>query len=425
MRQLPEILVLIRSYLYEILDQPPAHLPRKLSTSSLQPSLASPREAALPSPRNRIGTGFDGVLSDTWSSRRRASEALSKPGGGLVNRFERGANDLHTESNGIQEETEEQQRDHNHKLSDSEQKESTKEHSVKSNGQTVQPENGVPSGSYVAVGDLKDKVSYLTLEERPAEGQNNSKGDSPAIGPPPGFTDLASIEWSYLDPQGQTQGESQLRHRSNCLTNIILGPFRADVMQRWHDGGYFSVDLLMKRTHLDLEWTTIGELISRAGNNPVFLTPLFASSTPPGLSRRPDQILDPPVERVQHSPYQPVPTRSMRSSTFDSFMQNESGMPESPTSSFGAGRFANGSPDPGLLDGRVVNQHLFNSGYQASSDPMTNVIGRRATYNEPFDPTFARGPPSHLNNGRMAPGEGVTYTSKHFGFSKAHYSYRE
>ncbi|OSX67879.1 hypothetical protein POSPLADRAFT_1127708, partial [Postia placenta MAD-698-R-SB12] len=75
---------------------------------------------------------------------------------------------------------------------------------------------------------------------------------------PPGLPVPTDIEWSYLDPQGQIQGE--------C-------PFRADIMQRWHDDGYFSPELLMKRTHLDTVWTSIGEMRQRAGSRPIFLTP--------------------------------------------------------------------------------------------------------------------------------------------------------
>lgn len=199
-------------------------------------------------------------------------------------------------------------------------------------------------------------------------------------------------------------------------------------MQRWHDEGYFSPDLLIKRTHLDTDWTPVGEMARRAGSNPVFLTPFPASPTPPGLPRRPDPLLEgPTVERVQHAPYQPVPTRSLRSSTFDSFLQNGSSTPESPTSSFGAGRFPTASPDPNILDGRVVNQHLYNqvghrmSGYQPDIDPMAHPLGqRRATYNEPFDPAFARRPSySHLNNGRSATGDGLAFSSKDTCFSKS------
>ncbi|KIY45231.1 hypothetical protein FISHEDRAFT_8818, partial [Fistulina hepatica ATCC 64428] len=72
--------------------------------------------------------------------------------------------------------------------------------------------------------------------------------------PPPGLVDLSTIEWSYLDPQGQIQG-----------------PFPASVMQKWHEVGYFSEELLMKRTHLDTDWVSVGELKARCPDNQIFL----------------------------------------------------------------------------------------------------------------------------------------------------------
>src|ERR1700683_1678042 len=60
-------------------------VPRRQSLSSSQGPLASPRDAALPSPRTRMGfgPGFDGVLSggDSWIARRKAAEALAKSTG--------------------------------------------------------------------------------------------------------------------------------------------------------------------------------------------------------------------------------------------------------------------------------------------------------------------------------------------------------
>jgi hypothetical protein len=60
--------------------------------------------------------------------------------------------------------------------------------------------------------------------------------------------DLKTVEWSYIDPAGNTQG-----------------PFEASVMQQWHDAGFFSPDLRMKRTVMDRVWTTAGEKMRRAG----------------------------------------------------------------------------------------------------------------------------------------------------------------
>ena len=123
-----------------------------------------------------------------------------------------------------------------------------------------------------------------------------------------------------------------------------LGPFKAELMQRWYNEGYFQATLLMKRTQFDTDFTPVGELVQRAGDQPVFLSPLVHNPTPPGLARL-DTVVDRAIpERNQHSPYQPVPLRSLRSSTLDSYLQNGSNVSDSPSSSFG-GRFA--SPDIG------------------------------------------------------------------------------
>jgi PERQ amino acid-rich with GYF domain-containing protein len=75
-------------------------------------------------------------------------------------------------------------------------------------------------------------------------------------------------------------------------------------MQQWHDEGYFSADLLMKRTHLETEWLPVGELARRLGGDKIFLSPLIAAVVPPGLSRRVDathQGFPPPVDRPAYN----------------------------------------------------------------------------------------------------------------------------
>lgn len=182
----------------------------------MQPPLVSPREAALPSPRARIGhtPGFDGVLSESWSSRRRAAEGLSKPGGSLATRSERGANESHTEANGIQEEKEDQQHEPDTKVTDLEKHEPPKEAEVQLQTDPGPVANGASSEVSADMGDLNDKMSNIVLEDRsnePLDDTVASTGESPAVGLPPELADLASVEWTYLDPQGQTQGESLIR----------------------------------------------------------------------------------------------------------------------------------------------------------------------------------------------------------------------
>ena len=163
-------------------------------------------------------------------------------------------------------------------------------------------------------------------------------------------------------------------------------------MQRWYNEGYFQANLLMKRTHLDTDWTPVGELARRVGEGqPVFLSPLVHNVTPPGLSRPPENVVDRAVpERNQHSPYQPVPMRSVRSSTLDSYLQNGSSAPDSPSSSFG-GRFVNGSPDPAVFENRQGAQFGFDQPEQSRmrfAAPGAGAMGtpqRRATQNEAVD----------------------------------------
>lgn len=162
-------------------------------------------------------------------------------------------------------------------------------------------------------------------------------------------------------------------------------------MQRWYNEGYFQPTLLMKRTHLDTDFTPVGELVRRAGDQPVFLSPLVHTVAPPGLSRPLESVVDRAIpERNQHSPYQPVPTRSIRSSTLDSYLQNGSNAPDSPASSFG-GRFVNGSPDPTPFGSQSGLDHTEQSRMPFAT-PGAGTIGtpgqRRATVTDPMDQVF-------------------------------------
>lgn len=159
-------------------------------------------------------------------------------------------------------------------------------------------------------------------------------------------------------------------------------------MQRWHNEGYFTPDLLMKRTHLDTEWTSVGEMTRRAGGSPIFLTPGVTSSAPPGLTRRPEVLTEGPGFE-KSAPLQPVPSVSRRSSTLDTYLHNGSSASASPSSSFGGSRYLNGSPDPSSLDGRTGTS-LYNEptvgprlATLASMPSLPNQ--RRSTFNDTFD----------------------------------------
>jgi PERQ amino acid-rich with GYF domain-containing protein len=138
----------------------------------------------------------------------------------------------------------------------------------------------------------------------------------------------------------------------------------------------------MMRIGIDSEWISVAELQRRASGPKVFLTPLITSppSGPPGLSRRPGATNDvfPPQRDVNSfsGPFQSEPARSLRASTLDSFVNGGSNQPESPSSSFGTGRFGNGSPDLSAFGGRSGN-NMFSTA-EAS---LTSLGGaRRSTY---------------------------------------------
>jgi PERQ amino acid-rich with GYF domain-containing protein len=157
-------------------------------------------------------------------------------------------------------------------------------------------------------------------------------------------------------------------------------------MQNWHDAGFFTPDLLMKRTHLDTIWVSVGDMIARADTNQIFLIPPPPPPpvVPPGLQRRADSMTD----NAFPSPFQPVPQRSLRSATLDTYLGGASTASNSPSSSFG--QFGGGSPDPSAFGGRsgvystgdsTVGSRLQTT-FAATQDPTTQYVGRRATYGD-------------------------------------------
>ena len=189
-------------------DQPLA-LPRKLSLSNTQgASSTSPRDM-LPSPRNRIGafgSGFDGVLNngDSWS-RRRPLAGMSGGGGSMIARGDGKEED--TRRSEIKEEDESVGR-HSPNAHDSDPAAVT----------DLSPSPGPDSSDPTLDGQVSSmdfnsvgrSMAGMSLEE-----QNQPDSDLQILstinpipsGPPPGLTDPASIDWSYLDPQGQVQGK--------------------------------------------------------------------------------------------------------------------------------------------------------------------------------------------------------------------------
>ncbi|KAJ7102390.1 hypothetical protein B0H15DRAFT_814411 [Mycena belliarum] len=359
-------------------DQLSPTVPRKLSLSSAQAPL-SPRDAALPSPRTRIGhtPTFDGVLNggESWVARRRASEAKAI---GNASRDEGRGPEL-------REEDEDANLDSGGNAAPQDLPQTKP--SPSRDPPTVQPKTD-------------EAASYSPHLKNGAD----LKATAVANGPSPGMVDLPSVQWSYLDPQGQLQG-----------------PFRADLMQKWYDDGYFTADLLMKRTHVDINWVAVGDLAELArlsGSEKLFLAPPIPSG-PPGLSRPPDlagQSFNASGEQNTYTaPLQPAPVRSLRSSTLDSYVGGSSHS-DSPSSSFGAGRFGNGSPDPNGFGGRA-NQYstdpAIGGRFGIPSESSSSL--RRNTFTDPsMDPStlgsrFAGG--DAYTNGTYSPSQGPWHAS--------------
>ena len=122
-----------------------------------------------------MGSGFDGVLNDSWSSRRRASDVKGSGRPGDVSDTGDGS-----KAEGIKEEEEETQ-------------------------PTVDPGANPPKEN--SNGAQQSNGSMQLNEEDTLTSQGVPSQD-PAPSVPPGIAnpDPASIEWSYLDPQGQIQG---------------------------------------------------------------------------------------------------------------------------------------------------------------------------------------------------------------------------
>jgi hypothetical protein len=130
------------------------------------------------------------------------------------------------------------------------------------------------------------------------------------------------------------------------VTPSFTGPFRADLMQKWYEEGYFTPDLPMKRTHLDSQWLTVQELVTQAAGASVFLAPPLAAG-PPGLNRPSLQT----PELGHKEPFQTAPIRSLRTSTLESSLASD--LP----SSVGTPQLGESSPDPSALVGRNKRQY--------------------------------------------------------------------
>ncbi|KAJ3516789.1 hypothetical protein NLJ89_g912 [Agrocybe chaxingu] len=311
-------------------------IPRKPSLSALQGPALSPREA---SPRTRVGytPNFDGVLNsgESWVARRRASEASMKPANGQIREeLDPGA------KAGILEEKEDEPAgiSRTHQADGSFLPSSSSPRIL-----SAEPQQYVGNAN-----NANNRNAFSLNGTTSAYSQPNQA----EAGPPPGLVDLAAVEWSYKDPTGQVQG-----------------PFRADLMQKWFNDGYFSPDLPMKRTRYDTQWTTVEELINRVPNENIFLSPLNALVPTQALESNLSLQNYGSPDNVFHEPFQPAPIRTLRSSALESYLASGSMHSDSPSSSFGASQFGNPSPDPSAFGGRD------SKGFFAGGDAVNRMQG--------------------------------------------------
>lgn len=158
-------------------------------------------------------------------------------------------------------------------------------------------------------------------------------------------------------------------------------------MQSWHDQHYFTDDLMMKRTTIDIDFMPLGEIKRRAQGERVFLCPLVDALPPPGLRQTGPPGLNTMMHRID-SPSQPSPQAYGRSSTLDSYL---AGVQASPGSSFSGGGLTRPSisPDPlavgsrlptarfppdAPLSGRVSAGSYSSTGSPAMPQAMRNVF---------------------------------------------------
>lgn len=139
-----------------------------------------------------------------------------------------------------------------------------------------------------------------------------------------------------------------------------LGPFRADLMQKWYNDGYFSLDLPMRRVLYDAHWTTVEELKQRANGENIFLTPLVTANPNTNRGNGSPMQSYPSLDNAYNEPYQPSPMRTLRTSTLESYLGAGSLPSDSPSSSVGASHFGNPSPDPAAFGGREAKAYFGN-----------------------------------------------------------------
>jgi PERQ amino acid-rich with GYF domain-containing protein len=180
-------------------DQPPSALSRKLLHASTHPPSGSPRDSGQPPPRGRAGFGpsFDGVLNggEAWVARRKSSDGAPKSGGAQPTRS--GSAEQEIKGLDIHEEEQEQE----------------EPPQPMERVDSADDGGGDAAGTKLDLRSVEAAVVDLNLSDANASVQDQSTApnfdhtSAPlSVDPPPGLPDMASMEWSYLDPQGHVQG---------------------------------------------------------------------------------------------------------------------------------------------------------------------------------------------------------------------------
>ena len=207
-----------------VIDQPAQTVPRKLSLSSPQGTLGSPRDSGLPSPRTRgpLAPGFDGILNsgETWVSRRRASESGTRLGSGIAPRAE-DDDELQSASRLKIDEQEEEQHRHPESNDTPDPLVSSQNSSAPSRNSQVPEQFSVDNSAPPSMNGTERPTSptfhspthSVPAESIPVQPLTNSTTAAVASQP---ATNPATVEWTYLDPQGHVQGKTQ-PPQSSCI----------------------------------------------------------------------------------------------------------------------------------------------------------------------------------------------------------------
>jgi PERQ amino acid-rich with GYF domain-containing protein len=165
----------------------------------------SPRDAAMPSPRTRVGytPNFDGVLNngDSWVARRRASEASLKSGAGTS----RDPGDQPQDGKAPEIREEEEDINLEPRRENGEVKSAVPEPDIVSGGNSQTVNDGAVFQDNPNLGAAMSQSSHTYNQpiQEPLSGTR----------PPPGIPDLPNIEWSYKDPSGQIQGTNAFTYK--------------------------------------------------------------------------------------------------------------------------------------------------------------------------------------------------------------------